>query len=210
MISNSQIRARAREALGGKIFGEKWLFALLIGLLSSCITSAAGMVPLASILIAGPLGVGVAGVFLTAVRTGEKVKIENMFNGFKDFGGNCALGILIALFTFLWALLFIIPGIVKAISYSMAYYIKNDHPEYDVKTCIAESKRMTNGYKWQIFCLYLSFIGWILLGMLCCGIGILFVSPYISASVAEFYDQLKAKEEPFIETEPPVQEAMTL
>lgn len=194
MISNSEIRSRARNTLGNNIFNEKWLFALLVGLIVSAISFVSAYIPFASIIITGPLTVGVIGIFLTATRTGEKVKIENMFHGFKDFAGNLSLYLMIAIFTFLWALLFIIPGIIKGLSYSMAIYIKNDHPEYTWKQCINESKRMMNGYKGKYFCLQLSFIGWMLLGALCCGVGVLWVTPYMYASNAEFYNQLKAKE----------------
>ena len=194
MLTNSQIRARARAALGGKIFEEKWLYALVIGLISSAISAVCAPIAPAAILIAGPLGVGVAGVFMTIAKTGEKAKIEDMFGGFRDFAGNLILGLMITLFTVLWMLLFIIPGIVKAISYSMAYYIKCDHPEYDWKQCIEESKQMTYGHKWQIFWLELSFIGWEILGLLCFGIGLLWVAPYVNTSMAEFYNQLKGPE----------------
>lgn len=191
MMTNSQIRARAREVLGGKIFGEKWLCALLVCLVSGVITAIAGFIPIAAILIAGPISVGVAGVFLRAARTGEKMSVNDMFAGFKDFAGNLVLGLMVTLFTVLWTLLFIIPGIVKGLSYSMAFYIKNDHPEYTWKQCIEESKKMTYGHKGQLFGLYLSFIGWEILGFLCLGVGLLWVYPYISTSTAEFYNQLK-------------------
>lgn len=200
MMTNSQIRARAREALGGKIFGEKWLYAVVIALIVVAVSAIGGFIPFVSIIIAGPLGVGVAGVFMAIAKTGEKAKLEDTFNGFRDFAGNLILGLMITLFTALWTLLFIIPGIVKAISYSMAYYIKNDHPEYDWKQCIDESKKMTDGHKWQIFCLYLSFIGWLFLGTLCFGIGTLWVIPYINTSMAEVYAQLKGPEATLDET----------
>ena len=194
MLTNTQIKARARTTLGGKIFGERWMAGVLIIFIFTVITSAAGVIPFASLLISGPLSVGVAGAFLYVMRTGEKAKTEDMFAGFKDFGKNFVLGLLISLFTVLWSLLFIVPGIIKGLSYSMAYYIKNDHPEYDWKQCIEESKKMTYGHKGQLFCLYLSFIGWYFLGALCLGIGTLWVTPYVSASTAEFYIQLRGKD----------------
>ena len=191
MVTNSQIRARAREILGGKIFGEKWLAAVLIVFIFTVITSAASTIPGGGIILLGPLSVGVVGAFLYIIRTGEKAKTEQMFTGFKDFGGNLVLGLMVTLFTVLWTLLFIIPGIVKGLSYSMAFYIKKDHPEYTWKQCIEESKQMTYGHKGQLFCLYLSFIGWEILGVLCLGVGLLWVTPYVYASTAEFYNQLK-------------------
>lgn len=200
MISNSEIRARARQKLENNIFSEKWLFALLVGLLALVITGAASSIPFAPLIIAGPIGVGVASVFMATSRTGEKPKIEDMFNGFKDFVPNLLLGLMVSIFTFLWSLLFIIPGIVKSYSYSMSYYIKNDHPEYDWQQCMNESKRMMKGNKGRLFCLHFSFFGWMLLGLLCCGIGMLWVTPYMSLSTAEFYNDLISKEPEVNET----------
>ena len=194
MISNSEIRARARDTLGKSIFNEKWLYALLVGLIVSAISFVAAYIPFASIIITGPISVGVAGVFLAATRTGEKIKIGNMFNGFHKFAENLLLYLMIAIFTFLWALLFIIPGIIKGFSYSMAPYIKNDHPEYDWKQCINESKRMMDGYKWQYFCLQFSFIGWSLLSSLTLGIGNLWLTPYRQAATAAFYREISGTE----------------
>lgn len=196
MISNSELRARARDTLGSEIFGEKWLFALLVCLIYSAITSilTSATVGLTLIIVFGPLSVGLSGVFLSAVRNKEKVSIENMFNGFKDFTSTFLLGLMVTLFTLLWSLLFIIPGIVKAYSYSMAFYIKNDHPEYDFEQCINESKRMMNGYKGKLFSLHVSFIGWLIVGALCLGVGTLWVYPYIQMATTEFYNELKAKD----------------
>jgi sugar phosphate permease len=109
-----------------------------------------------------------------------------------------------------WRMSFIIPGIIKSYSYAMSFYIKHDHPEYDWKQCIDESRRMMDGHKWQLFCLDFSFIGWNLLGFLCCGIGLLWVAPYEMASRANFYENLKALYDPEIEIpaeETPVEDA---
>lgn len=191
MLSNSQLRAKARNVLENNIFGNAWLMALVVCLISDLINGVASSIPFASLIIAGPIAVGISGVFLSTVRTGEAPKVEKMFDGFKDFVSNMLLGLLLAIFTFLWSLLFIIPGIIKGYAYSMAYYIKVDHPEYDWKQCIKESQEMMRGHKWRLFCLQFSFIGWILLGLLACGIGLLWVSPYMTAANAEFYEDLK-------------------
>ena len=97
MISNSEIRARARDTLGKSIFNEKWLYALLVGLIVSAISFVAAYIPFASIIITGPISVGVAGVFLAATRTGEKIKIGNMFNGFHKFAENLLLYLYVSL-----------------------------------------------------------------------------------------------------------------
>ena len=105
------------------------------------------------------------------------------------------LYILQFIYIFLWTLLLIIPGIVKSYSYSMAFYIMNDHPEYTATQCLDESRRMMNGHKLDLFCLHLSFIGWIIVSILTCGIGVLWVDPYMQLSQANFYEELKKAEE---------------
>ena len=116
-----------------------------------------------------------------------------MFKGFSsDFGQNLLIGLMTAIFTALWSLLLIVPGIVKAYSYSMVYYIKADHPEYDWRQCIAESQAMMNGHKMDLFILDLSFIGWMIVGSLCLGVGTLWVSAYMEAARAHFYESIQS------------------
>lgn len=88
---------------------------------------------------------------------------------------------------FLWSLLLIIPGIIKAYAYSMVPYILADNPNIGVKKAIELSNEMTRGHKFDMFVLDLSFIGWYLLGLLVLGIGVLFVMPYENATKAELY-----------------------
>ncbi|HHV30106.1 DUF975 family protein [Acetivibrio mesophilus] len=88
---------------------------------------------------------------------------------------------------FLWYLLLIIPGIVKKYSYMMVPYILSDNPNIGYKRALELSEQMTYGHKFNIFILELSFIGWYLLGLLACCIGIIFVTPYVDATMAELY-----------------------
>ena len=202
MNENKVFRANARAQLGGKIFANNWLMALVVCLIYSAIMgalSATGVGGIGTILLAGFFAFGLARVFLQLVRgQKDKVEVKDLFCATEHFGSLIVLNLLIGLFTFLWSLLFIIPGIVKGYAYSMAYYIKHDHPEYDWKQCIDESQRYMKGHKWQLFCLDFSFIGWLLLGALCCGIGTLWVTPYMMAARANFYENLKAIYDPEI------------
>lgn len=91
------------------------------------------------------------------------------------------------LFTFLWTLLLIIPGIVKSYAYRMVPYILADNPNIGVSRAISLSNEMTRGHKFDMFVLDLSFIGWYLLGILALGVGVLFVMPYENATNAELY-----------------------
>lgn len=193
MISNKQIRANARTVLGGNIFAGNWLLALVIGLIHTfglkLLDNFAGI---GSLLLMSFLTYGYACVFLPIIRAKkEKVEIPAYFGGTEQIGGLVVLSLMTNLFVFLWSLLFIIPGFVKAYAYSMAPYIKYDHPEYSWKRCLDESQAMMKGYKWKLFCLDLSFIGWNIVGMLCFMVGMYWVLPYTKAAQVCFYEELK-------------------
>ena len=192
MISRQIIKNNAKLQLGNNIFGSIWLMALLILLIQSCIIGVASYCGgLPAMLIEGPLNVGVVFVFISLMRGKNNIDIEDMFKGFRDnFGRNLLLGFLANLFIALWSLLFIIPGIVKAYAYSMAYYIANEHPEYDWKACLDESQRITRGHKLDLFVLDLSFIGWYIVGALCLGIGVLWVVPYHACAKINYFDAI--------------------
>lgn len=87
----------------------------------------------------------------------------------------------------LWYLLLIIPGIIKYYAYSMVPYILGDNPNIGSKRAIELSKQMTDGQKMMMWVLDLSFLGWYLLGLLACCIGVLFVMPYENATKGELY-----------------------
>lgn len=192
-MSNYEIRAKARQDLGNSIFSNSWMISLVVYLLVGLILGACSSIlpGIGAIIVTGPLYVGMAKYFLLLAREPAEAKLETSFSGFNDFGANLLIGLMSGLFVFLWSLLLIVPGIIKAYAYSMAFYIKNDNPTYDWKQCLDESQRMMTGNKGKLFLLDLSFIGWILLGALCCGIGTLWVSPYMEAARANFYEDIK-------------------
>ena len=200
MISCRELRARARVSLGGNIFKPKWLFALLFYFIATAILGVAANTIVGVFILTGPIMVGVCSYFIKLIRTGNSEEdLGAMFDGFKTgFGDNMVTGILVTIFTFLWSLLFIIPGIVKSYSYAMAFYIRKDHPEYTATEAITKSREMMNGYKGKLFLLDLSFIGWIIVGVLCCGIGTLWVYPYMQMARAHFYEERKAEFDPIV------------
>ena len=93
--------------------------------------------------------------------------------------------------TLLWLLLLIVPGVIKAYEYSMIPYLLAENPNLSASQAFSLSKQMTTGQKMDLFVLDLSFLGWIILGLICCGIGILFVLPYPEATRAKVYLILK-------------------
>ena len=191
-VSRPELRARARAKLGGNIFAANWLMALVALLIVSLIMSAVSFTGIGELILIGPLGFGLALIFLSLARGKESVDFGDLFKGFTDGGfvRLLLLGLLQNVFIALWTLLFVIPGIVKSYSYSMSYYLAIDHPDWDWKQCIDESRRIMDGNKWKLFVLDLSFIGWYIVGMLACGIGVLWVYPYNEAARAEFYQEL--------------------
>lgn len=122
---------------------------------------------------------------------GKKLEVKhysfgfnNMFTAFKVGGAFC-------LFTFLWSLLLVIPGIIKSISYSMSFLIAIEYPEISGREALKLSMKLTDGYKWDIFLLGLSFIGWAFLSVLTLGIGFLWLSSYIDTAYCILYLKLK-------------------
>lgn len=198
-MTRQQMKAMAKAQLGNQIFGNTWLIAVVVVVIQTAISYLVNAVPgigqIASLLLAGPVSFGVAAMFLKQTRTGEKMDIGDIFNGFRDdFSNTFLIGLMTMIFTVLWSLLFIIPGIIKSYSYSMAMYVKDDHPDYDWKQCIDESQRMMQGHKWELFVLDLSFIGWLFVGACCCGIGTLWVNAYMAAAHSQFYENLRRTE----------------
>ena len=144
-----------------------------------------------SMLLLFPLQYGAAVAFLSFKRTGVDVKIGDMFVGFNDYGRVFVTILLQTLCIVLWSLLLIVPGIIKAISYSQTIYILKDNPELKFNGAIERSMAMMEGHKMEAFLLGISFIGWLLLGVLTLGIGMLWVTPYMSTAYAHFYDYVK-------------------
>ena len=215
MQLNSELRAQARERLEGQ-WGTFVLMTFLFyviqvllqipGYIGSLLEILSPENVLASLsfsnisnilsLLALPLSWGLT-VSLLRNHREESVDLENLFDGFR--GGRytrvfCAL-FLVQLFTFLWALLLIIPGIIKAFSYALTPYILLDEPELTARQAITRSCEIMEGRRWKLFCLSLSFIGWGILCLLTFGIGFLWLVPYMNASVAAFYEDARAEYE---------------
>lgn len=199
-INRVELKEKAKEQLGRNIFGAKWMMALLVMFLAYLVISVAtSLAGIGELIVSGPILFAVSFIFIKQVRDNGDMDIGNLFKGFtNDFGTNFLIFVMQTIFTFLWSLLFVIPGIVKSYAYSMAFYIKNDHPEYDWKKCIDESQRMMKGHKWEYFVLNLSFIGWYIVGALVFGVGALWVFPYHQATQAQFYEALASA--PTVET----------
>ena len=143
-----------------------------------------------TIFIGNVIVVGKNGYFIK--NHNDNPELSEIFNGFKgNYLNVVKIMFLMDLKTLLWLFLFIVPGLIKAYEYSMIPYLLAENPNLSASQAFSLSKQMTTGQKMDLFVLDLSFLGWIILGLICCGIGILFVQPYLEATKAEVYLNLK-------------------
>ena len=140
-------------------------------------------------------------IFSLHVSRDETAEIGNLFDGFGIFFRALWLAILQGLFVFLWSLLLFVPGIIAAYRYRQALYLLLDHPEKSAWQCLRESGALMRGHKWELFVLDLSFLGWIIVGSLCLGVGWMLLSamfapvsiwldPYRAITNANYYNRL--------------------
>ncbi len=171
-------------------FSSGWMTNLRV--LSPLSSASSSISSLINFILSGPVALGIAFFYLNLLREDE-ARVESLFHGFKRFLDALISHILITIFTFLWFLLLIVPGIIAGLSYSMTYYILIDHPELSPIEAIRLSKELMNGHKGELFILWLSFIGWFFLGIITFGIGLLYAIPYFNTTLAEFYLNIKGE-----------------
>ena len=188
MLFAKDFRRIAKERLA-----SYWLPNIGFLLLYMLLNGATGATVVGWILLAGPVEYGFYSYYLEQVR-GLHPTVGTMFDAFSTcFGTSIALFLLKGIFTFLWSLLLFVPGIIKGYSYSMATYILHDCPTLDALEALDHSRAMMDGNKWRLFCLDLSFIGWLLLCAVTFGIAGLYVIPYMQTSRAAFYEEVRAE-----------------
>lgn len=195
----------AKEQIRGNI-GILFLVSLIIfaisflaGLILSLIPAVGSLI--ASVIVTPAFTLSIARIYLN-LANGQRPEVKDTFSGFDDFWTAFKTTFLVGLFTFLWSLLFVIPGIIKAISYSQAMYIVAENKGIGALEAINRSKAMMEGHKMDYFVLGLSFIGWAILGYFTLGILYIWLIPYMSATQVNFYNDLKpvVEEEPVAET----------
>lgn len=187
MKTRAEIKLQAKSIMKAK-YGAAivpYVLYMLIAAVASSITLGIG-----SILIL-PLAVGLCFVYLMLYR-GENPSFEMMFtsalqeNFVRKLGGMLLVGI----YTFLWSLLFVIPGIIKGYSYALTPYILAQFPNLTATEAIDLSRRIMDGRKMELFIVDLSFVGWYLLGMITFGISLIFhTEPYMMLTKAGCFDE---------------------
>ncbi len=209
MTTNQEFKNAALAALKGN-WASAVLATLVVSVISCVATGATslyqlynpdewaglmgmnGGTALLAIFVLLPLAVGFAYAFNALYVYSSADILSNSFGyGFKIYWRAIGGMLLVQIFTFLWALLLVIPGIIKAYSYAMTPYILVDNPELSVREAIRRSQQMMVGQKFNLFWLQLSFIGWFFLACLTGGIGFLWLAPYYQTSQAVFYQNLR-------------------
>lgn len=168
------------------------------------LVSLAGLLGIVSFILGGTVELGYA-KFLLKQYDRKQLQFSDLFSQFERFGTGFAQQFLRTLFTVLWSLLFIIPGIVKGLSYAMTPFILEEHPEMTASEAIKASMRLMDGHKMDLFILGLTFIGWQILACLTMGIGFLFLNPYMNAAYAAFYRSISTGRQEARAYAPPVE-----
>lgn len=204
------MKEHAKKQLEGKIFTLLAIY-IIIFAASTIVSFVLGPISgIVTLLATGPIALAQAFIYLGITKKSRMPKIEDLLIGFK---GDNFLRALIAyiryeVFVFLWTLLFIIPGIIKGISYSQMFYLMSDDEKLEPGDAQRKSMEMMEGHKWEYFVLQLSFIPWHLLGIITFGIAYVWVVPYIETTMAEYHVRLVNENKPFTKAVKAVKETV--
>lgn len=211
MKTRSEYRAQAREILNGN-----WKNAAIIGAIYFIIVmfmevpalsvmnagmaiqnATSGFTTLYAILVAVPFGFALYCAFLSFIRgeiTSEGL-CQTTTNNFTSMWSRTVPTYLL-MFVIIMALSIVtlgIAGVIFSYAYQMVPYLLKDYPELGPKEVLRASREMMKGHKWEFFVLQLSFIGWILLCVVTLGFCFIFLCPYMAATNAYYYNDLKAE-----------------
>lgn len=179
---NIDIDSEAVKEIFGKMPRIVTLYLAVVGSFASTLS-------IVTFVLGGVVELGYA-KYLLKQHDGQPGSTKDLFSMFHMFKQGFLQALLRGIYVFLWTLLFIIPGIVKAYSYAMTPFIMIENPELTPKQAIAASRELMYGHKGELFWLELTFIGWGMLCVLTCGIGYFFLNPYTNAAYAAFYRDL--------------------
>lgn len=206
MLTRAELKQQAKAQLKGNL-GMLFVVLLVYVLVCLAVSLIGGFVfskvpvllYVVTYAVVPPIVIGYYMVYLDTTY-GEKPQVATLFRPYKEcWLQSVLLNILVAIFTFLWSLLLIVPGIIKSFSYSQATFILAENPSMTAKEAIDESKLIMDGHKMELFVLYLSFIPWILLCYVTLGIALIYVTPYMTLTITNFYHNVKRQSAPVVE-----------
>jgi uncharacterized membrane protein len=168
-------------------FSKIWRgFSSYAVVLLSAVGSIGSVLSIVNLVLGGVVQIGYA-KYLLKQYNGHSGEVKDLFSCFDYFAQGFLQKLLRILYIILWSFLFIVPGIIKALSYSMTPFIMAENPEMKAKNAIQASETLMHGHKADLFYFLLSYIGWYFFAVLTCGIGVFFLNPYIHAGYTAFY-----------------------
>ena len=196
MKTNTQLRQAAKEQLTGHYTAFVIVTLVYLFIVGAC-SSVKYAGSLLSVLLAVPAAFAFVMMQLAFVRNGEKPTVEGLFRTFNSqwYLKTICLLLLMGIYTFLWTLLLVVPGIIKSISYAMAPYILADNPEIGCEEAICRSMKMMEGHKMDYFLMLLGYVGLTLFSVVLFCIPMLWLIPYYQVVFTNFYLELKNEAE---------------
>lgn len=201
MINRAELKRHAKDQLKGKwglavgsiiiLFLIQFVFNFISGFFEDN-TVIFIIVTLLSLIVSSAMSVGICRFSLNYAYDDKQPVLKDIFSGFKVILKAIGLFFLLGIIVLVGTILLVIPGIIFSFMFSQSYFILADDNTKSIIQCLKESAAMMKGYKLKYFVLSLSFLGWIILGLITLGIGLLWVIPYMNVTTASFY--LKVKE----------------
>lgn len=185
MNENVLLMRRAKAQLQGK-----WVNVAVGSLIYIVLMAVLSSTSLLELIFYGPLTFGYYLYLACNIDTGVN-NLNLLFKGFERFADTLVAGLLFVLAVGIGTALLIVPGIIVACGFSMTFFIMVDDPNISGLDALQQSWNMMKGHKWDYFCLQFRFIGWMLLTILTCGIGSIFLEPYMIAASQNFYRKLR-------------------
>lgn len=185
MIENVSLMRSAKAQLAGN-----WNNAAIASLIYIVLMGAASCTYILELVLYGPLTFGYY-LYMCCLIDRKENNLNLLFNGFNRFAETLIAGLLYTVAVSVGMILLIVPGIIAALGFSMTFFIMVDDPNISGIDALQMSWNLMKGHKWDLFCLFLRFFGWILLSIITCGIASFWISPYITAATLNFYRSLR-------------------
>lgn len=184
-MNRAQLKNLAKSQIKGNV-----LMLALITVIGMGLGYLASMIPVLGLFVMPLMSLCIIYVYLK-LANGVKPDISELFNHFDAIWPVFKVYVLTMVFTVLWTMLLVIPGIIKAYAYSQAFYVLAENPGIGAREALRRSEAMMKGHKMEMFMLNISFMGWAILGTFTFGLLYIWLIPYMQATMTNFYNSIK-------------------
>ena len=184
-MNRAQLKNLAKSQIKGNV-----LMLALITVIGMGLGYLASMIPVLGLFVMPLMSLCIIYVYLK-LANGVKPDISELFNHFDAIWPVFKVYVLTMVFTVLWTMLLVIPGIIKAYAYSQAYYVLAENPGIGAREALRRSEAMMKSHKMEMFMLNMSFMGWAILGTFTFGLLYIWLIPYMQATMTNFYNSIK-------------------